>query len=184
VLPSTLLQVYFDLGRDISAGQDGWQPESYWSAAGILVPSAYAYGTDTNLANGILANNDLALVWLNPMNGTEVGDIGGWFSYGVNGWGFAAPSTAMGLGAPTAPATSQVTALAYPYAFDGADRMQISHSAAYSMQLNGLKRNPRGVKNFVRCALSQCVYRQWCADSKPDSTHLMAALSHSSTSQA
>jgi hypothetical protein len=144
-----MLQVYFDLGRDTASGPDWWQPANWWAAAGILVPSTFAYGTDTNI--GYPTNNDLALVWLKPMNDTDiqVGDLGGWFSYAVNGWGFSAPSVAMSLGAPTAPASSQVTVLGYPLAFDLGDRMQISNSAAYNMQFT-VKRNPRGVKNLVR----------------------------------
>lgn len=149
-----LLQVYFDLGRDVASGPGWWQPANWWSAAGILVPSAYAYGTDTTTSGGpVPTSNDLALIWLKPMNESDiqVGDLGGWFSYAVNGWGFSAPSAAMGLGAPTAPASSQVTVLGYPLAFDLADRMQISNSAAYFMQLT-VKRNPRGVKNLIRWA--------------------------------
>jgi hypothetical protein len=145
-----LLQVYFGLGRDVSPGQDRWTPEKWWPAQGVILPSSYAFGTDSNLESGIVTNNDLALVWLKPLNGTEVGDVGGWFSYAVNGWGFSAPSVAMGLGAPTAPASAMLTNLAYPVAFDRGDRMQISQSATYFMQLGGVKRNPRGVKGLVR----------------------------------
>jgi hypothetical protein len=145
-----MLQVYFDLGRDVTPGQDQWTPEKWWAANSVLVPSSYAYGTDTNMVPGIIVNNDLALVWLQPLDGTEVGDVGGWFSYAVNGWGFSAPSLAMGLGVPTAPASALLTNLAYPGAFDDGNRMQISNSATYFMQLNGLKRNPRGVKSIVR----------------------------------
>lgn len=136
------------MGRDAPAND----LSELWSAAGILVAATYAAGTENNIEGGIVTNNDLALIWLNPKDGQEVGDVGGWFSYAVNGWGFAAPSAGMGFGAPTAPVTSQVTVLGYPAAFDRGNRMQISNSAAYNAQFGGLKapRVPRAIKNLIR----------------------------------
>lgn len=142
-----LLQVVFDLGRDT----DSLSIEGNWYAANIMVPAPYAYGTDTALVNGVVVNNDLALVWVYPgtdaVNNTQVGDVAGWNSYGTNGYGFSTPVPGYGIG--TSPASVQLTQLGYPYAFDASSRMQIGNAATYNMQM-WQKQNPRQVKNIVR----------------------------------
>jgi hypothetical protein len=87
--------------------------------------------TDTSFPGGFPTNNDLALVWLNPKDGDEVGDIGGWNSYGTNGYSFSRPVASYGF--PTAPASALMSAIGYPYQFDGGWVQQVSHSSVYNM---------------------------------------------------
>jgi hypothetical protein len=98
-----------------------------------MVPRPFAQQTDISLpgSNGVVTNNDLALVWLRPRDGEEVGDVAGWNSYGTNGYSFSRPVSSYGF--PNAPASAMVTALGYPYTFDDGEEQQISNSATYSM---------------------------------------------------
>jgi hypothetical protein len=77
-------------------------------ANAVTVLQPYYDGTDTNGgAPGVNRNNDLAFVWLKPLNGKQIGDVTGWFGYGSNAYGFTA--AASGFGLPTAPASAQLT---------------------------------------------------------------------------
>lgn len=86
------------------------KPFGEWTAAGVLVLSPYSDGRDSG--DGIAVNNDLALVWLNPLNGAQIGDVTGYFGYSFNGFSFTAPVAGYGL--PTAPATAMLTQFGYP----------------------------------------------------------------------
>lgn len=84
-----------------------------WTAAGVLVLTPWNEGKDSG--DGVSTNNDLALVWLNPLNGTQIGDVTGFFGYSFNGFSFSAPVAAYGV--PTAPATAMLTQFGYPMDF-------------------------------------------------------------------
>lgn len=90
-------------------GLDGTRvPYGTWSAKSVSILYPYYDGTDIHGGNpGVSVNNDIALVWLNPLNGKQIGDVTGWFGYAVDGFGFSAPAAGWGL--PTAPASLQVT---------------------------------------------------------------------------
>jgi hypothetical protein len=158
---SFVSQVGFELGVDKPQPPfaSGWRPS--WTVAGIMVPRPYVQQTDTSLpgTGGVVTNNDLALVWLNPKDGVEVGDVAGWNSYGTNGYSFSQPMASFGF--PNAPASAMVTAFGYPYTFDDGWVPQISNSAMYnyvaSVSLPAGQKPPPTVplptlKNVVRCA--------------------------------
>lgn len=129
-LPACQTQVSFELGLN-KAPPVPFTPK-YW-AAGVMVPRPYADQTDTTAPGGRPSNNDLALVWLNSPDffGTHVGDVGGWYSYGTNGYGFSRPVASYGF--PAAPASAMVTGFSYSGGFDNRWLPQISHSEAYNM---------------------------------------------------
>lgn len=62
-----------------------------------MVPPTYARGTDTSATVGVVVNNDLALVWINGNDGMEIGDVGGWNAYGMNGYSFSMPAAGYGV---------------------------------------------------------------------------------------
>ncbi len=123
------IQVGFELGLNATP-PSGFRGS--WQAVGVMVPAPYAFATDTTLGSpgGVVTNNDLGLVWLYPKNGIQVGDVGGWNSYGFNGYSFARPVTDFGF--PTAPASTLLSAFGYPCQFDRCYVPQISHSATYN----------------------------------------------------
>lgn len=114
-----------------------------WWAAGLRVPTVYFDGTDTCAVDGIICNNDVALVWLkkNAAN-KNIGDVVGRMNYGWNSFGFTEP--AMDLFLPTAPASAAITQFGYPAAFDSGRRMQISTGGAFQMTYGDLKNTVRG----------------------------------------
>lgn len=98
----SLPQLAFELDPD----NDGKDPIVF-PARSALVASAWAYGTGSN-GEQIPNNNDLALIWVGPIGGKEVGDIGGFNAYGVNGYGFS-EQLSFELGFPAAPANAMTT---------------------------------------------------------------------------
>jgi hypothetical protein len=97
-----LLQLEFQLDPD----GDGKDPMVF-AARGVLVASAYAFGSASS-GYEIENNNDLALIWVDPDNGKQVGDIGGWNAYGTNGYGFS-QQIPFDFGFPAAPANAMTT---------------------------------------------------------------------------
>jgi len=105
-------------------------PFGSWSVKSISVLTPYFDGTDTN--SGAACNNDIALLWMNPLNNIQIGAKVGWFALGWNNYGYTTTSTAWNL--PTSPTSVVTTAFGYPSNYDGANRKQISHATTYVMQ--------------------------------------------------
>lgn len=97
-----MLQLAFELDPD----GDGKDPIVF-PAVGVLVASAYAFGAASS-GGEIPNNNDLALIWVGPNSGKEVGDIGGFNAYGSNGYGFS-EQFQFEFGFPAAPANAMTT---------------------------------------------------------------------------
>lgn len=100
----SLLQLAFELDPN----GDGKDPIVF-PARSALVASAYAYGAASS-GGEIPNNNDLALIWVGPNSGKEVGDIGGFNAYGWNGYGFS-EQLSFDLGFPAAPANAMTTSV-------------------------------------------------------------------------
>lgn len=101
------MQVTFEPGLDNTNA-----PLGRWGALSFVVPTPYFSGTDTNGGStpGVVVNNDIALVWVSPLNNRQIGDVTGWLGYGWDSFSFAAP--AAGFGVPTVtgmPAMAQLT---------------------------------------------------------------------------
>jgi hypothetical protein len=96
--------VYFE--RDDGSGKN-FVP---YAVEDIVLPSVYAYGTDTN-SEGIIVNNDLAVVWVAPNGTQQVGGENNWNDYRTNGYGFASQLSFV-FGPPDAPASAMVSSIA------------------------------------------------------------------------
>lgn len=77
------LQVTFEPGLDGSIA-----PLGRWSAKDIIVPKTLQDegGEGYYMGGDILAldtDNDIALIWLKPLMGMQIGDVTGWFGYGT-----------------------------------------------------------------------------------------------------
>lgn len=109
-----------------------------------MIPSVYFSGTDQCSTPGIVCSNDVALVWIKlNSNAQQLGNIVGFNGYGWNGYSWATPQSS-GLPLPTGtPASSMLTQLGYPQAFDSGTRAQIGLAATYVSK-------DAGVKNIVR----------------------------------
>ena len=98
-------------------------PWGFYEATSWLVPKPYFNGTDTCTHVGVICNNDIATVVLLPKNGTYAGNkLGGWYSYGWDGYSFAKSPT---FGGST---VASITQLGYPVTFDDGYQMQRNDS--------------------------------------------------------
>jgi len=98
-------------------------PYGIYTAQEAFVPTPYYSGTDTcaSGADGIVCNNDLAVIVLNvhSTTGKHAGQVVGFYSYGYNGYGFVDKND-----------TALITQLGYPGAFDNGVQMIRTDSIA------------------------------------------------------
>lgn len=150
--PDTTADGQLKLEFQLDPDGDGNDPIVF-AAAGVLVASAWAFGTGSN-GEALPNNNDLALIWVYPDNGKQVGDTAGWNAYGTNGYGFS-QQIPFELGFPAAPANAMTTSIGLSGNADNFTLLQISQSPAYNMVLtqqpNWGKRPAKPViRNLVR----------------------------------
>lgn len=100
---------------------NGIAPYGVSTAKSAIVLPAYFEGTGPCAQAGVICQDDVAIITLNPLNdtGTYVGTSTGWFGIGADGYGF----TASGL--------TQITQLGYPGKLDGGQLMERNDSMGY-----------------------------------------------------
>jgi V8-like Glu-specific endopeptidase len=106
--------------RFIPAYKSGTAPYGTWAVAQASVVTSYLDGTDTCSAAGVVCQNDVAVLVLQPQTDAAgasyyAGKNTGWLAYGVNGFGFTGNNT-------------QVTQLGYPVALDSGAIMERTDS--------------------------------------------------------
>jgi len=102
---------------------NGVAPYGTWTVADAFVLTSYYNGTDSCAQSGVVCEDDVAVLVLNPQKGAYVGSTVGWFGYWYGG-GF----TSGGLG--------QITQLGYPGGLDSAHYMERTDSQAYTSSSN------------------------------------------------
>ncbi|WP_295541969.1 trypsin-like serine protease [uncultured Thiohalocapsa sp.] len=99
------------------------QPFTVWTARRILIKTSYFDGTDACSAPGVVCENDVAVIELNPKRykGELVfpGQFTGWLGYGWGGYGF------------TKEDMTQISQLGYPVSHDGGRIMQRTDSYGF-----------------------------------------------------
>ena len=98
---------------------DGTAPYGVWTVAEAYVLTAYYAGTDSCAQSGVVCEDDVAVLVLNPQKGSYVGSTVGWFGYWYGG-GF----TGGGL--------AQITQLGYPGGLNSALYMERTDSQGYT----------------------------------------------------
>lgn len=109
-----------------------------YSAGSPRIATSYFNGTDTCAQAGVVCNNDIALLTVQPKAGVYVGSVTGWYGYGWNGYSYRASSF---LGNVT---TVQITQLGYPQAFDGGNQMQRTDAVGWYFASGNLKNTQIG----------------------------------------
>jgi V8-like Glu-specific endopeptidase len=74
--------------RFVPGYRNGSAPFGVWFAQLVWITTSYYNGTDTCSVAGVVCANDVAIIVLQPQNGTYAGTSTGWYSYGWDGWGF------------------------------------------------------------------------------------------------
>jgi len=109
----------------VPAYSNGIAPYGVWSARSATVMTSYLNGTDPCAVSGIVCQNDVALLLLNPSPaGAYAGTATGWYGYGFNGYGF----TGSGL--------TQITQIGYPVCLDNGGLMDRNDSYGYTSAVN------------------------------------------------
>jgi V8-like Glu-specific endopeptidase len=105
----------------VSSYNNGIAPYGVSTAKSAIVLPAYFEGTDPCAQAGVICQDDVAIITLNPLNdtGTYAGTSTGWLGVGADGYGF----TASGL--------TQITQLGYPGKLDGGQLMERNDSQGY-----------------------------------------------------
>jgi Trypsin len=101
------------------------QPYGAWVVRRYFIPSVYYNGTDTCQAGaiGVVCNNDIAvLVVRTNRQGTYLGNIVGWYTYGWNGYSY---TTSNQFGREH---VADITQLGYPVAWDSGYQMERNNS--------------------------------------------------------
>lgn len=104
-----------------------------WTASAWYVSSTYDDGSDTCTTEGVVCNNDIAIVVLDtgpsPHTGKYISQVVGKYSYFINNQGYV---NFLGKKA------GQITQLGYPVALDGGLRMIRTDSLGYQAAPNNL----------------------------------------------
>jgi V8-like Glu-specific endopeptidase len=90
-----------------------------WTVSSAAVLTAYYNGTDSCAQSGVICQDDVALLVLNPQSGQYAGNYTGWYGYGCFNWASFASA-------------AQITQLGYPVALDGGLRMERTDSLGYN----------------------------------------------------
>ena len=98
-------------------------PFGFWSVKTAIVLTSYFNGTDPCVQAGVICQDDVALLVLNPQNGHYAGNYTGWLGYGWNGYSyFPWQSLSQAL----------IAQLGYPCGLDSCQRMQRTDSLGYN----------------------------------------------------
>ena len=100
------------------------QPYGQYLIRKIYIPTTYRNGKDTceTGADGVVCNNDIAVLVLREKGGVHAGNVVGWFGYAGNGFSYIqAPEFGNGT-------VADITQLGYPSAWDQGFQMQRGNS--------------------------------------------------------
>lgn len=99
--------------------KNGAAPYGTWTAARAAVLTSYLNGTDSCATPGIVCQNDVGVLRLNPQAGKFVGTSTGFYGFGVNGFGFTPGNLA------------HITQIGYPVCLDNGQRMERNDSYGF-----------------------------------------------------
>lgn len=108
----------------VPAYYGGVAPYGKWSAAYVWVKPSYYDGTDSCAGDGVVCENDIALLVLQGKSGSYPGDSTGFYGFGWDGYGFTSNGEAM------------LHQLAYPVSHDAGKRMQRNDAPGYQGDLS------------------------------------------------
>lgn len=99
--------------------KNGVAPYGTWTAASAAVLTAYLNGTDSCATPGVVCQNDVGVIRLNPKAGKFAGNSTGFYGFGVDGFGFTPGNLA------------HITQIGYPVCLDNGQRMERNDSYGF-----------------------------------------------------
>ena len=109
---------YYRNWHFIPGYRNGTAPFGNWTVHQAWVKTSYYNGTDNCAQYGVVCPDDVAVLVLNPQNGTYAGTRTGWYGYGYNGLGFVNGLT-------------QITQIGYPGCLDNGRLMERNDSQGF-----------------------------------------------------
>lgn len=106
--------------RFVPAYNNGTAPYGTWTAASVRVLTSYFAGTDACAQRGVICQNDVAVIRLNPQGGAFPGPRTGTLGYGINGYSYNGSGQVL------------VKQLGYPVALDRGALMQQTDSQGFT----------------------------------------------------
>ena len=105
--------------RFVPGYRNGSAPYGVWAVQAVYVLTAYLNGTDTCAQAGVVCQDDVAVLLLNPQNNAYPGAATGWYGYGFDGTGFTGGLT-------------HITQLGYPGCLDNSFYMERNDSHGFT----------------------------------------------------
>jgi Trypsin len=102
--------------RFVPGYRNGMAPFGVWSVRQALVLTSYLDGTDPCAFAGVICQDDVAVLLLNPRSGEYPGTATGWYGFGWDNFGF------------TASGFTQITQIGYPVCLDNGALMERNDS--------------------------------------------------------
>jgi V8-like Glu-specific endopeptidase len=109
-----------------------------YTASSPRVPTTYFNGTDVCAQSGVVCNDDMATLLVQPKSGTYAGSVVGWYGYGWNGYSYVNASSLGGVFA------AQITELGYPVALDSGYQMERTDAAGWYYSSGSLQNTQIG----------------------------------------
>lgn len=106
--------------RFVPAYNNGTAPYGTWTAASARVLTSYFTGTDSCFQRGVICQNDVAVLRLNPQGGAFPGPRTGTLGFGVNGYSYNGSGQVL------------VKQLGYPVALDRGQLMEQTDSQGFT----------------------------------------------------
>ncbi len=115
---------YYSNWQFVPGYRNGSAPYGTWNAASAWVLSSYVNGSDPCSSAGVVCQDDVAVLVLQPQSGSYPGTHTGWYGYGTDGYGF------------TAGALTQVTQIGYPMCLDNGSYPERNDSLGFTSTPN------------------------------------------------
>ena len=97
-------------------------PFGGWAAGSATIMTSYYDGTDNCAVDGVVCDDDVAVIVLEQKDSKNLGESTGWLGYAWNGWGFSSFKDMDAI---------EVSQLGYPQSHDSGLRMQRTDSLGY-----------------------------------------------------
>lgn len=115
---------FYSNWRFVPAYNNGTAPYGTWTAKSATVLTSYLNGSDSCASRGVVCQNDVAVITLNPQSGAYPGAKTGYLGYGWNGYSYNSSGQVL------------ISQLGYPVALDNGALMERTDSQGFTSASN------------------------------------------------
>ena len=118
--PISVASQFYSNWRFVPAYNNGTAPYGTWTAKSATVLTSYFNGSDSCAQRGVVCQNDVAVITLNPQSGAYPGTKTGYLGYGWNGYSYNSSGQVL------------ISQLGYPVALDNGALMERTDSQGFT----------------------------------------------------